>query len=221
MPKTTDRIGRVRDRALELGVYLPLGAYAVVRDEITNLNAQRLRKTFDGLIDRGQERLEPLERVVRRRARTETRRVERTVDEATTEVRKTARRTGKRAEAAADAIAPKLPRVAAPRSVGQLPIQGYNNLTASEIVAQLRGLTQTDLAKIYKWERAHENRSTILEAIDAKFVDLPIPTYDSLNVDEITTRLEGLSESDLKTIRRYEGDTKQRQTVLDKIDSLL
>ena len=39
----------LKERALELGVYLPLGAYARVRDGIADLNAPRARKVLDDL----------------------------------------------------------------------------------------------------------------------------------------------------------------------------
>ena len=217
MPKVTDTVERVRSRAMELGVYLPLGAYTAVRDRITDLNAPRVRRLYDELVDRGQERLGPVERVVRRRSQ----QVEDRTQEVATEVRRTARKASERAEAAADTVAPKLPRDAAPKKASELPIKGYENLTAAEIVAATKGLTQSDLARVYKFERANENRSTVLEAVEARFVELPIPTYDALNASEIAERLEGLTPDELKVVRRYEADTKGRTTVLDKIDSLL
>ena len=219
-------IDRVKDRALELGVYLPLGAYSAVRDEIVDIDSkrirnlvdgQRVRKFYDGLIDRGQNRVGDVEKVFK----TRTKGIRRQAKETAGDVRKTARKTTKRATTAANNIAPKLPRVAVPKTASQLPIQGYNSLTASEIVSQLRGLTQTELAKVYKFEKANEDRATILEAIDSKLIALPITTYDSLTVDEINGRLERLSSDDLKTIRRYENDTKARVSILDKIDSLI
>ncbi len=88
-------------------------------------------------------------------------------------------------------------------------------------MTQLKGFTQTELAKVYKFEQANEGRATILDAIDSKLIVLPITTYDALTVDEINSRLERLSQDELKTIRRYENDTKARAGVLDKIDSLL
>lgn len=217
MPKVTDTVERVRSRAMELGVYLPLGAYATVRDQITDVNAATVRKVYGDLVDRGQDRLQPVERVVRRR----TRQVEQRAEEVAGDVRKTARKTSARAGAAADTIAPKLPRVAAPKKASELPIKGYANLTAAEIVAATKGLTQTELARVYKFERANENRSTVLEAVESRFVELPIPTYDALNVGEIVERLDGLSPEELKVIRRYETETKGRATVLDKIDALV
>lgn len=216
MPKVTDTVERVRSRAMEVGVYLPLGAYATVREGITDLNRATVRKVYGDLVDRGQDRLQPVERVVRRR----TQQVEDRAQEVAGEVRKSARKTSARAGAAADAIAPKMPRVAAPKKASELPIKGYADLTAAEIVAATKGLTQTELARVYKFERANENRSTVLEAVESRFVDLPIPTYDALNVGEIVERLEGLTADELKIVRRYEADTKARTTVLDKIDAL-
>ena len=217
MARTNSAPERIRERALELGVYLPLGAYTTLRDQVTNLDGKSFRKTLDRLVDRGQDRVEPLERALRRRGRT----VERRASEAADEVRSSARKTSKKAGAAANAIAPKLPRVAAPKNASDLAIPSYNSLTAGEIVAGLKGLTQTELAKVYKYEAAHEDRSTILDAVSGKLVELPIPTYDALTVDEVSARLDGLSQSELKTLRRYESDTKQRQTIIDKLDSLV
>lgn len=217
MPKVTDTVERVRSRAMEVGVYLPLGAYATVRDQITDLNGRRVRRVYSDLVDRGQDRMQPVERVVRRRSQ----QVEDGAQEVAADVRKAARKTTARAEAAADAVAPKLPRVAAPKKASELPIKGYADLTATEIVAATKGLTQTELARVYKFERANENRSTVLEGVESRFVELPIPTYDALNVGEIVERLDGLTAEELKVVRRYEADTKGRTTVLDKIDALV
>ena len=219
MPKITERIDDVRSRAVELGVYLPLGAYARVRDEIADvtISRTRIRALFEDLIDRGQDRLQPLERVVRRRGNE----AQDTAKKAAGDAKRTVRKTSKRATAATASIAPKLPRVAAPKNAGELPIPGYGSLTAADIVSRLQGLTQTDLARVYKYEQAHEGRSTILESIDSRLVELPIPTYDALNVDEIISRLEGLAKPELRTLRRYEADTKARSTLLEKFDSLL
>ena len=217
MARRLESLGTIRERALELGVYLPLGAYSKVRDELSDLNARRIRKAFDGLIERGEDRMQPVERLVRRR----TRQAEDKIEDVQREVAKTARKTTKRATAAADAVAPKLPRVAAPKKASELPIKSYASLTASEVISELPGLTQTELAKVYKWERAHENRRTILDSIESKFVELPIPTYDALTVEEINDRLDKLEVNELKTIRRYEADSKNRVTILDRIDSLI
>jgi hypothetical protein len=113
-------IDRVRDRALEVGLYLPLGAYSAVRDEIVDIDTKRVRKLYDGLIDRGQNRVEDAQKVLK----TRTKGIRRQAKDTAEDARTTARKATKRASTAANNIAPKLPRVAAPRTAGELPIQG-------------------------------------------------------------------------------------------------
>lgn len=232
MPKMPDTVEQVRSKAIEIGVYLPLGAYSRVRDEISGLSRRDVDKLFADLIDRGQDRIKPIERNIRRRAaqaeddakdRATTARAEARTGSrrAKTTAKKTTRKATTRAEAAAGATVPTMPRVAAPRSAQELPITGYDSLTANEIVTRLTGLTQTDLARVYKYEKAHEKRSTILETIESRFVELPIPTYDALTAEEIENKLPGLTEGELEAVRRYEDNTKARSTVIEKIDSLL
>ncbi|MEA2460059.1 MAG: hypothetical protein QOH90_236 [Actinomycetota bacterium] len=232
MPKVTEAVENVRTKAVEYGVYLPVGAYARVIDGISDINRPRIRKTIVDtpprirqtiidLVDVGQDRVEPVERRIRRRANSVEAQIRSTTRRTASDVSKTARKTASRAEAAVDTVAPKLPRVATPKKAADLPIKRYNSLTANEIVAESKGLTQTELAKVYKFERANENRSTVLQAIESHFTQLPIPTYDALTVAQINERIEGLSQDELKIVRRYEEDTKARTTVLEKLETLI
>jgi ferritin-like metal-binding protein YciE len=50
--------------------------------------------------------------------------------------------------------------------------------------------------------------------------DLAIPRYDSLTADEVTSRLPGLSQIDLAKIDAYERREQNRQTVLNRINTL-
>lgn len=102
-----------------------------------------------------------------------------------------------------------------------LPLAGYDSLVADEIVARLTGLTQTELAALLAYEKSNDNRSTVIEAIEGRLVDLPLPTYDSLSVAAILTDLEALDAAALRTLRDYESSTQNRLPVLEKIDSLL
>ena len=208
---------KITDRALELGLYLPLGAYSRAVEGLSDLTATRVRKMVDEFVDRGEERTQAVTKVVRRRAN----KVEDVAETAAAKTQKQVRKTVKKASAATAPATAKMPRVAAPKTASELPIASYNSLTASEILTELKGLTQTQLAKVYKFEKANEGRATILEAIDSRLTPLQIATYDALTVEEINGRLDKLNESDLKTIRRYEADTKNRGTVLDKIETLL
>jgi hypothetical protein len=217
--RATDNMDKLRTRALEIGIYLPLGAYSKVRDQITDLDAAGLRKLYSDLVGRGQQRMQPMERAVRRRSARVERRVQESAGTVASRTRREATKTARRAEAAASATAPKMPRVAAPTDASKLPIGRYDSLTADEIAQRTRGLTQTDLAKVYKYEKANQNRATVLEMIESKFIDLPIPTYDALTVEEIDSRLSRLSKVELKRLRRYEESTKARSTVIQRIDS--
>ena len=218
----------VRERAIEVGLYLPLGAYSRIRDGISGLGTRDIRKFYDGLVERGQDRLGPVESAIKGNARRIARRADRVEDQiedsvesaGKTVARKT-RQVTKKATKAATLTGPKIPRVAAPKTASDLPIKGYDSLTAEDVISRTRGLTQTDLAKVYKYEKANANRTTVIDSLETRFVALPIGDYDSLTADDITARLDGLSDDELKTVRRYESDTKARSTVLDKIETKL
>jgi hypothetical protein len=174
-------VDRFVSKAVDATVHLPLGIYDRTREELGDVDAKRLRKSFEGLledfIDRGQDRVKPLERRLKREGRRAEAEISEAVDKAqrtTRETKKTAKRTTPRAQKTARKTTrrpsgPRPQRVAAARTAGDLPIASYGSLTA----------------------------------------------------DEIVDRLDKLDESELKTIRRYESETKMRSTVLERIDSLL
>jgi hypothetical protein len=49
----------------------------------------------------------------------------------------------------------------------------------------------------------------------------PLEGYDSLNVEQISDRLEGLSVEELEQLRRYEAANKDRSTLRRRIDNLI
>jgi hypothetical protein len=49
----------------------------------------------------------------------------------------------------------------------ELPIGGYDDLRAEEVVAKLDGLSDTDLGKVDAYERRTKNRKTVLDKIAA------------------------------------------------------
>ncbi len=51
--------------------------------------------------------------------------------------------------------------------------------------------------------------------------DLPIKDYDRQTVEEITGRLKGFSQRELRTIDAYERKTQNRATITDKIAKLI
>jgi hypothetical protein len=46
----------------------------------------------------------------------------------------------------------------------------------------------------------------------------PIAGYDDMNVEELSAKLEGLSEDQLKRVREYEKRNKNRDTLIEQID---
>jgi hypothetical protein len=79
---------------------------------------------------------------------------------------------------------------------------------AEEAAEQTEGvLKQTEKAT-----KKAELRATVFGA-------LKTPDYDDLTVDEISKRLEGLSTKELKKIRKFEKQHKNRETLIERIDS--
>ena len=52
----------------------------------------------------------------------------------------------------------------------------------------------------------------------AEAVAFPIEGYDEMNVDEISSRLEGLSVEELQLVRDYEELHEKRKTLLEQMD---
>jgi hypothetical protein len=100
-----------------------------------------------------------------------------------------------------------------------VPINGYDDLTAAEIVDRLRGLSQADLAAVERYERAHDGRSTVLGRIEALRGDEPWTGYDEQTVVEIRKTLSDADDATLAEVRTYEAAHKNRQGVLDAAQS--
>jgi len=49
----------------------------------------------------------------------------------------------------------------------------------------------------------------------------PIANYDEKNVDEISARLDGLSNEQIRHLRSYEKAHKNRQSLIDRFESKL
>jgi predicted DNA-binding WGR domain protein len=49
----------------------------------------------------------------------------------------------------------------------------------------------------------------------------PIANYDEKNVDEISARLDGLSDEQIRHLRSYEKTNKNRQSLIERFDSKL
>ena len=49
----------------------------------------------------------------------------------------------------------------------------------------------------------------------------PIPGYDEMNVDEISARVDGLTDDQVRRLRDYEKANENRKTLIDRFDSKL
>jgi ferritin-like metal-binding protein YciE len=153
-------------------------------------------------------------RDVKRAARTARRTGREAAHEASAEVRGTARQARKipgvaRAEG-------ELKGVVA--SASDLPISGYDSLSADEVVSRLPELSQIDISKIDAYERRHANRKTVLDRVASLRADEPWPGYDELTVDEVRAVLADADEATTKKVADYERRHKQRQGVLDAVE---
>jgi ferritin-like metal-binding protein YciE len=99
-------------------------------------------------------------------------------------------------------------------SADDLAISRYDSRNADEIVKQLSGLSQVDLAKVDAYERRHENRTTVLERIDSLRGDEPWAGYDELNVADVQSVLDEGDEVRARRVLAYERAHKNRAGVI-------
>ncbi len=113
------------------------------------------------------------------------------------------------------------------RSVQRVTQQG---LEAAQQVAQ-QGLQTTEQVAqqgLRVAEEATEQTAEVLRQAEkatrqaelevAVFGALKTANYDELTVDEISKRLEGLSADELKKVREYEKQNKDRETLIEQIE---
>jgi hypothetical protein len=99
-------------------------------------------------------------------------------------------------------------------SKDDLPIARYDSLTADEITSRLPGLSQVELVKIEAYERRGQDRTTVLNRIDALRGDEPWPGYDELNAADVQTALSAGDEDLAVKVRSYERAHKNRSGVV-------
>jgi hypothetical protein len=100
-------------------------------------------------------------------------------------------------------------------SGSDMPIAGYDGMTAVEISNRLTSLSQAALEKVDAYERAHDNRSTVLGRIETLRGSEPWRGYDDQTVVEIRNALADADEAETREVRAYETGHKNRQGVLD------
>jgi hypothetical protein len=53
-------------------------------------------------------------------------------------------------------------------STPNLPIAGYDELSAAQVQERLEGLTPAELRKLHDYEQRHANRKTVLDRIERR-----------------------------------------------------
>jgi len=221
---------KFRDKAVELGVNTVLPTYSKVAAKVTELGDTRVGRMIEGAAARGLEVVAPAVERVAGRGRGLVDGAQRLVPgRPTKDAPAPARpankpspaRPGPRPGRSKPGLEGKLVSGPETERAEDLPLVGYDALLVDEILVRLKGLTQSELAQIYKYERANDDRTTVLEAVEARLVDLPLPTYDSLRVAAILDALNGLTRKELYTIHEYERTTRNRLPIIEKIDTLL
>ena len=99
-------------------------------------------------------------------------------------------------------------------SEADLPIAGYDSLTAEQIVKKLPGLSQVDLTKVEVYERRTHDRTTVLDRIGALRGDEPWSGYDEMNAGQVVERLRDGDDELAAKVRDHERAHKKRATVL-------
>jgi hypothetical protein len=114
--------------------------------------------------------------------------------------------------ALADAVGPALSRWTP---------EGYDSLTAVEIIEKLPQFSQPELAEVELYEQAHQTRQTILQRLETLRGPEPWDGYDELTVPDIETRIAA-GDNDLATrVRDYERLHKGREGVLGAVGAKL
>jgi hypothetical protein len=101
------------------------------------------------------------------------------------------------------------------KSADDVPIARYDSLTAAEVVAHLRKLSQRELAKVERYEKRHDSRQTILSRIDSLREDEPWRGYDDATVDEVRKKLTNADDDRARAARDYERRHRERKGVME------
>ena len=103
-------------------------------------------------------------------------------------------------------------------SASDLPIAGYDEMTADEIVKRLPELSQVDLTKVEVYERTSQGRSTVLDRAGTLRGDEPWAGYDDMTADEAVERLRDADDKLVAKARDYERAHKDRTTVMRAVE---
>lgn len=101
-------------------------------------------------------------------------------------------------------------------------IPGYDDLTVTEIIDQIKRLPLRELEVVRDYEVHNFNRVRVIRQIERELDEARIiPDYDSLSVRRIVEQLEDLTPQQLASLKDYEKSHRNRSTVIKAIDRRL
>jgi hypothetical protein len=132
------------------------------------------------------------------------------------------RETRSRDESAPKPAPSKPPRAAKARN--EPPLPRYDSLTAADVVARLRTLSQNELARVERYERGGDGRQTILKRVAALREKEPWRGYDTATVKDVKEKLARAKTERVTAVRDYERRHRNRTGVMDaarrRLDSM-
>ncbi|MGW2770591.1 hypothetical protein [Streptomyces sp. NPDC001275] len=102
-----------------------------------------------------------------------------------------------------------------------LPVAGFDRLGVAKIQQRLRGLSQSELAVIEGYERAHTGRRGVLNAIGQLRQAEPWADYDAMDPERIKMHLHEVSDDVVRQVLEYERRHRQRDTVINAAEAVL
>jgi len=102
-----------------------------------------------------------------------------------------------------------------------IPIPDYDDLDDKEISERLSQLSQTELATVETYERAHGKRPAVLEKLRYMRGSEPLPGYDALTTEQIAEALAAADSETVRAVRDYERKFQHRRAVLDEAARVL
>jgi hypothetical protein len=104
---------------------------------------------------------------------------------------------------------------------GDLPIDRFDHSSGKELTDKFRTLTQSQLEEVETYERSHKERPAILAKLRYLRSKEPLPGYDELSPDEISSAIAGADAETVKAVRDYERKFQRRQSVLQEAARVL
>jgi hypothetical protein len=121
---------------------------------------------------------------------------------------------GRRSRDAATATGVDLPQA------NTLAIERYDRLAVWKLLRRLPTLSQTEMAAVETYERAHGQRVPVLRKLRYLRCDEPLAGYDALSPDEISAALKDADLASIDRVRAYERRLRNRDSVLVEIERL-